>query len=48
LPETRWQRCAVHFYGNVIALMPHGKVREVAAMLKAIHAQESRVAARLR
>jgi transposase-like protein len=39
-PEARWQRCAVHFYRNVFSVVPHGKMKEVAAMLKAIHAQE--------
>jgi putative transposase len=41
-PEARWQRCIVHFYRNVFSLVPSGKVKEVAAMLKAIHAQEDR------
>ena len=44
-PDADWQRCAVHFYRNVFSHVPHTKVREVAAMLKAIHAQESREAA---
>lgn len=44
-PEAAWQRCAVHFYRNVFSHVPSSKVREVAAMLKAIHAQESREAA---
>ncbi|HEY8522078.1 MAG TPA: IS256 family transposase [Gammaproteobacteria bacterium] len=44
-PEAAWQRCVVHFYRNVFSHVPNGKVREVAAMLKAIHAQESRAAA---
>lgn len=39
-PEAKWQRCVVHFYRNVFTMVPKGKVREVAAMLKAIHAQE--------
>ncbi len=39
-PEAKWQRCAVHFYRNVFTMVPKGKMREVAAMLKAIHAQE--------
>jgi putative transposase len=39
-PEARWQRCAVHFYRNVFSVVPHGRMKEVAAMLKAIHAQE--------
>ena len=44
-PEASWQRCAVHFYRNVFTAVPPGKVKEVAAMLKAIHAQEDREAA---
>jgi transposase-like protein len=44
-PEARWQRCVVHFYRNVFSHVPSTKVREVAHMLKAIHAQESRQAA---
>ena len=44
-PEADWQRCVVHFYRNVFSHVPNGKVRAVAAMLKAIHAQESRAAA---
>lgn len=41
-PEVPWQRCAVHFYRNVFSNVPSTKVKEVAAMLKAIHAQEDR------
>ena len=44
-PEARWQRCAVHFYRNVFSHVPSTKVRDVAHMLKAIHAQEDRQAA---
>jgi transposase-like protein len=44
-PEADWQRCVVHFYRNVFSLVPRTRVREVAAMLKAIHAQENREAA---
>jgi len=40
-PEASWQRCAVHFYRNVFAKAPKEKIRAVADMLKAIHAQES-------
>lgn len=43
-PEAQWQRCAVHFYRNVFSSVPSTKVKEVAAMLKAIHAQEDREA----
>ncbi|AHF91919.1 transposase [Opitutaceae bacterium TAV5] len=45
-PEAKHQRCAVHFYRNVWSLVPAGKVRDVAAMLKAIHASEDRASAR--
>ena len=45
-PEAMWQRCTVHFCHNVWRAVPTSKVREVAAMLKAIHAQEDRAAAR--
>jgi putative transposase len=45
-PQARWQRCAVHFYRNVFSVVPHGKMKEVAAMLKAIHAQEDLTEAR--
>ena len=45
-PEAKWQRCVVHFYRNVWTAVPTGKVKEVAAMLKAIHAQEDRQAAK--
>ena len=38
--DARWQRCVVHFYRNVFSHVPRPKMREVAAMLKAIHASE--------
>jgi transposase-like protein len=41
-PEALWQRCIVHFYRNAFTKVPNGKMREVATMLKAIHAQEDR------
>jgi transposase-like protein len=44
-PEASWQRCVVHWYRNVFTVVPKGKVKLVAAMLKAIHAQEDRQAA---
>ena len=44
-PGASWQRCAVHFYRNVWTAVPSTKVRDVAAMLKAIHAQEDQQAA---
>jgi len=39
-PDASWQRCIVHFYRNIFTVVPRGKVKEVAVMLKAIHAQE--------
>lgn len=44
-PEARWQRCVVHWYRNVFSDVPKARVKQVAAMLKAIHAQEDRDAA---
>ena len=44
-PQAKWQRCVVHFYRNVFTAVPKGRVKEDAAMLKAIHAQEDRAAA---
>jgi transposase-like protein len=44
-PEAKWQRCIVHFYRNVFSVVPRGKVRQVAMMLKAVHASEDRQAA---
>ena len=45
-PEAKYQRCTVHFYRNVFSVVPRSKVKLVAKMLKAIHAQESKKAAR--
>ena len=36
--EAAWQRCVVHWYRNIFSHVPSTKVREIAAMLKAIHA----------
>ena len=44
-PDARWQRCVVHWYRNAFAHVPRAKMAEVALMLKAIHASESRPAA---
>ena len=38
----------VHFYRNVFNSVPRKRVKDVAAMLKAIHASEDKAAARLR
>ena len=57
-PKAKYQRCTVHFYRNVFSVTPRSKVKNVfsvtprskvklvAKMLKAIHAQESKKAAR--
>src|SRR6267378_4098346 len=45
-PEAAWQRCVVHWYRNIFSHVPSTKVREIAAMLKAIHAGEDIAAAR--
>ena len=44
-PEAAYQRCTVHFYRNMLARVPKSRRAAVAAMLKAIHAMESREAA---
>jgi transposase-like protein len=44
-PEAAWQRCMVHWFRNVLTVVPTSKSREVVAMLKAIHAQEDHAAA---
>ena len=45
-PDAKYQRCTVHFYRNVFSVTPRSKMKLVAKMLKAIHAQESKKAAR--
>ena len=45
-PEAKYQHCVVHFYRNVFSVVPKSKVKNVAKMLKAIHAQESKKASR--
>ena len=45
-PEAKYQRCTVHFYRNIFSVVPRSKMKTVAKMLKAIHAQESKSAAR--
>jgi putative transposase len=45
-PDAAWQRCIVRCYRNIFSHVPSTKVREIAAMLKAIHAGEDIVAAR--
>jgi len=45
-PDAKFQRCTAHFYRNMFSVTPRSKMKEMAAMLKAIHAQESKKAAR--
>jgi len=45
-PDARWQRCIVHWYRNIFSHVPATRVREIATMLKAIHASEDIGAAR--
>lgn len=45
-PDSYHQRCCVHWYRNIFSNVPRTKMREVAAMLKAIHAQEDIESAR--
>ena len=45
-PDAKYQRCTVHFCRNVFSVVPKSKVKIVAKMLKAIHAQESKKASR--
>ena len=45
-PQAKYQRCTVHFYRNVFSTVPRSKMKLVSRMLKAIHAQESKTAAR--
>ena len=40
-PDAAYQRCTVHFYRSVLSEVPKSKRAKAAAMLKAIHAQES-------
>ncbi|MDI6799614.1 MAG: transposase [Actinomycetota bacterium] len=44
-PSARYQRCKVHFMQNVFSKVPRRESADVALMLKAIFAQESREAA---
>jgi len=45
-PEAKYQRCTVHFYRNVFSVVPRSKIKVVAKMLKAIHAQENKACAK--
>ena len=45
-PDSKYQRCVVHFYRKVFSVVLKSKVKIVAKMLKAIHAQDSKNASR--
>jgi transposase-like protein len=45
-PESKYRRRAVHFYRNVFSATPRRCMKLAAKMLKAIHARESKEAAR--
>jgi len=47
-PKSKWQRCMVHFYRNVFNVVPARLMKEVATMLKAIHASEDKEAAKIK
>ena len=47
-PDSRWQRCCVHWYRNIFSNVPLAKVKEVTAILKAIHAQEDLESAKIK
>ena len=40
-PEAHWQRCAVHFYRDIMTVVPNTKVEKVMRLVKTIHSQES-------
>jgi putative transposase len=44
-PEADWQWCMIHFMRDVFTAVPRIRGKEVAAMLKAIYAQENRKSA---
>ena len=45
-PDARYQRCTVHFYRNIFSVTPRNRMKAVSMMLKAIHSQESKEAAK--
>ena len=45
-PNAKYQRCVVHFYRNVFSVVTRSKIKQVSRMLKAIHSQENKKAAR--
>ena len=45
-PDSKYKRCVGHFYRKLFAVVLKSKVKIVAKMVKAIHAQESKNASR--
>lgn len=45
-PDARYQHCTIHFYRNIFSVTLRNKMKSVTMMLKAIHAQENKEAAR--
>lgn len=45
-PEAKYLCCIVHFYRNIFFVVSHSKMKSVAQILKAIHNQERKKAAR--
>ncbi|MFR2487386.1 MAG: transposase [Hungatella sp.] len=45
-PDGHYQQCTVHFYRNFFSVIPRNRMKTVTIMLKAIHLQESKEAAR--
>ena len=45
-PDAKYQRCTVHFYRNIFSVTLRNKRKTVDLMLKEIHAQKSKQAAR--
>ncbi len=45
-PGAKWRRCIVHWYRNAFTICPGKHLHDVVAMLKVIHAQEDKEAAR--
>lgn len=41
-PKAKYQRYTVHFYRNVFSVVLNGRIKEIAKMLKVIHAQEDK------
>ena len=45
-PEAKYQHCIVLFYRNAFSVTPRSRVKPATGILRAVHAQESRRAAR--